>query len=122
MDRRHPNFDVEPVECGVFGYVIFKLRGVHGWTLEKLAGKTDISKGYLCGVEVGKVSPPAPPIQEKLYKVLNLSEHGRVLLRRIAFLEKAPAAVKMDKAWEELFKATAKDVISCYNLRDTSPR
>ncbi len=76
----------------VFGPLIKHRRREMDLTLSALCRKVvlrgrSISKGYLSGIENGKVAPPADPVVLKLATALGLSREGLLL---IAHLDKLP--------------------------------
>lgn len=70
-----------------FGELIRSLRKTKGMTLQEVAAKVGTKKGYISGIENGKVNPPAPDKVRKLAKVLG---GDRVLFLLLATIEKAP--------------------------------
>jgi len=76
-----------------FGEVVKDRRQFLKLTLEELAKKIGSHKGYISGIENGKVSPPSPRITEKLCLALEIGVEG-MLLR--GWAQKAPKRVR---AW-----------------------
>lgn len=74
-----------------YGSLIHQARLAKGWTLEQVASKVGSHKGYISGIENGKVRPPSPRISGKLAKILGLD--AKDLLRR-AWVEKAPKPIR----------------------------
>jgi transcriptional regulator with XRE-family HTH domain len=74
-----------------FGTFLHARRKRCGLTLEVLAKACRSSKGYLSGIENGKVAPPRNGIVRMLAKALDLHEG---VLRRVAVLEKLPPEVR----------------------------
>ena len=70
-----------------FGELIRSLRKTKGMILQEVALKVGTKKGYISGIENGKVNPPAPDKVRKLAKVLG---GDRVLFLLLATIEKAP--------------------------------
>jgi len=83
-----------------FGDVIHSRRKTLKMTLEavgKAAG--GISKGYMSGIENGKVNPPRAKVIAKFAKALKLH---LAPLQMLAWLQKAPDAVKENTAYKQL--------------------
>lgn len=78
-----------------YGSIIHSARRKKGWTLDQVASKIGSHKGYISGIENGKVRPPSPKISGKLAKVLGLD--AKDLLRR-AWAEKAPMLIRTEIA------------------------
>jgi transcriptional regulator with XRE-family HTH domain len=78
-----------------YGSVIREARVRKGQTLDGLASKVGTHKGYISGIENGKVSPPAPGLSTRLAKALGLDPLD--LLRR-ATVQKAPKALRAELA------------------------
>lgn len=76
-----------------YSRVLHDARKAKGWTLEDVARRCGTHKGYISGIEGGKVAPPSPKLSNKLAKVLGLD--AKDLLRR-AWAEKAPAAIRKE--------------------------
>lgn len=76
-----------------FGYLVRQLRKRHELTLERLARKVGTHKGYLSGIENGKVRPPSVRFVRKLARALGTDEKEMILT---AYLEKAPKEIKED--------------------------
>lgn len=74
-----------------FGEVVKSRRRFLKLTLEDVARKVGTHKGYLSGIENGKVKPPAPGITEKLCQALEIGVEG-MLLR--GWAEKAPKRIR----------------------------
>ena len=85
-----------------FGILIRDLRRKRGLTLDTVAEKAGTGKGYVSGIERGKVSPPSPKFLKKLSRILKC-DYRELLVR--AHLEKAPQEVRREMvglydAWE----------------------
>jgi transcriptional regulator with XRE-family HTH domain len=83
-----------------FGEVVRSRRKVLRMTLEavgKAAG--GLSKGYMSGIENGKVNPPSAKVTARLAKALKLYPAP---FQMLAWLQKAPAAVKENVAYKQL--------------------
>ena len=76
-----------------FGVVVKRVRLEKGWTLEQVAKKLGTHKGYVSGIETGKVNPPSAKLVRRYARTLGRDEKD--LLRR-AHTEKAPKAVRRD--------------------------
>ncbi len=83
----------------VFGKIVRARRVAARMTLETLAARIKSVKGYLSGVENGKVSPPAPAFVHEIAIALGLPECKMQLL---AWLAKAPAAVHGTAEYKDL--------------------
>jgi transcriptional regulator with XRE-family HTH domain len=75
----------------LFGEVIRHARKARELTLDKLASKTGLTKGYLSGIENGKVNPPTPEPVRRLAKQLELAEKELILF---SFVVKAPRQIR----------------------------
>jgi len=86
-----------------FGDLVKTLRQGKGMTLEAVAKKVGTHKGYISGIERGKVSPPSVKMIRKFAKVFGQDEKQLV---RLAWVDKAPALIKDEAAgylkWVEL--------------------
>lgn len=76
---------------GSFGTLVKQLRKEKGHVLEYVAKKIGSHKGYLSGIENGKVNPPSARFVRKLSRILEYDEKE---LLKMAYLEKVPAAVR----------------------------
>jgi transcriptional regulator with XRE-family HTH domain len=74
-----------------FGGLIHRARKTRGLTLDVLATKIKSSKGYLSGIENGKVRPPTSTVVALLAKHLVLPDTS---LQLLAYSEKAPKHVR----------------------------
>ena len=81
-----------------FGDLVKKLRKDKGLTLEAVAKKIGSHKGYVSGIETGKVRPPSVKLIRKLAKMFGQDEK---ILVRIAWVDKAPPLIR-DEALEFL--------------------
>src|SRR5215831_7578626 len=86
-----------------FGELVKTLRHGKGLTLEAVAKKVGTHKGYVSGIERGKVSPPSVRMIKKFAKVFGQDEKHLV---RLAWVDKAPALIAQDAQdflkWVEL--------------------
>ncbi len=74
-----------------FGELVKRLRKEKGLTLEAVAKKIGSHKGYVSGIENGKVNPPSVKIIRKFAKLFAQDERTLV---RIAWVDKAPAIIR----------------------------
>lgn len=74
-----------------FGDLVKKLRKEKGLTLEAVAKKIGSHKGYVSGIENGKVNPPSVKIIRKFAKLFTQNEKTLV---RMAWADKAPALIR----------------------------
>lgn len=74
-----------------FGDLVKKLRKEKGITLEAVAKKIGSHKGYVSGIENGKVNPPSVKIVRKFAKLFGQDERALVCL---AWVDKAPALIR----------------------------
>ena len=70
-----------------FGKRLHELRTAKWMTLEKLARKIGSSKGYLSGVENGKVNPPIDKLVRKIARALGQTELDML---KLAYYDKLP--------------------------------
>ncbi len=74
-----------------YGDLVKRLRKQKGMTLEGVAKKIGSHKGYVSGIENGKVNPPSVKIIRKFAKLFAQDERTLV---RIAWADKAPAIIR----------------------------
>jgi len=74
-----------------FGDLVKRLRKEKGMTLEAVAKKIGSHKGYVSGIENGKVNPPSVKIIRKFARLFSQDERTLV---RIAWVDKAPAIIR----------------------------
>jgi transcriptional regulator with XRE-family HTH domain len=74
-----------------FGALVKRLRKDRGLTLENVASKIGSHKGYVSGIESGKVNPPSVKLIRKFAKLFGQDERRLVLL---AWVDKAPEIIK----------------------------
>jgi len=74
-----------------FGDLVRRLRKDRTMTLEQVARKVGSHKGYVSGIENGKVNPPSVKFIRKFAKLFAYDERTMV---RMAYLDKAPKLVK----------------------------
>jgi transcriptional regulator with XRE-family HTH domain len=82
----------------MFGERMRSLRKERKLTLEQVARKVGTHKGYVSGIETGKVRPPSVKLIRKLAKVFGQDERTLV---RMAWVDKAPPLIR-DEAVEFL--------------------
>lgn len=61
--------------------------------LNQVARKIGVGKGYLSGIELGRISPPSAKVLKKLARVLSLPSWD---LQALAWAEKAPSDIRSD--------------------------
>ena len=83
-----------------FGDLVRKLRKERTLTLETVARKIGSHKGYVSGIENGKVNPPSVKFIRKFAKLFDWNEREMVIL---AYVDKAPKMIR-DEA-ERLLKS-----------------
>jgi len=76
-----------------FGDLVKRLRQERGMTLEAVAKKIGSHKGYVSGIENGKVSPPSVKMIVKFAKVFGQDPRT---MARLAWVDKAPAILRED--------------------------
>jgi len=76
-----------------FGKRVRELRRARGLTQDQVALRAGISKGYLSGIENGKVNAPAPRAIRRLAKALGTDVKALLLL---AAAEKAPKEIRQE--------------------------
>lgn len=77
-----------------FGEYVRDARKAKGWTLDRLAWEIRSHKGYVSGIETGKVPPPSAKVVEKLCRKLDLPDPDD--MQALAYLEKRPDEVRLD--------------------------
>ncbi len=78
-----------------FGELVRRLRKERAMTLDQVARKIGSHKGYVSGIENGKVNPPSVKFIRKFAKLFASDEKEMV---RIAWLDKAPKLIKDEVA------------------------
>jgi transcriptional regulator with XRE-family HTH domain len=61
--------------------------------LEEVARRVGTNKGYLSGIETGKVRPPSPRFVTRFARVFSANERE---LQRLAWVEKAPPQIRKE--------------------------
>jgi transcriptional regulator with XRE-family HTH domain len=74
-----------------FGELVRRLRRQKGMTLDQVARKIGSHKGYVSGIENGKVNPPSVKF---IRKYARLFQHDEKELILIAHVDKAPTQVR----------------------------
>ena len=76
-----------------FGDLVRSLRKQRGLTVDAVAKKAGTHKGYISGIENGKVNPPSVKMIRKFAKVLG---HDEKALVRLAWVDKAPPLIRQE--------------------------
>ena len=76
-----------------FGDLVKSLRKEKGLTVEEVAKKVGTHKGYISGIETGKVNPPSVKMIRKFARLLGQDEKELV---RLAWVDKAPALIRQE--------------------------
>lgn len=96
-----------------FGDLVKRLRKEKGMTLEAVAKKIGSHKGYVSGIENGKVNPPSVKIIRKFAKLFGQDERTLV---RMAWVDKAPLLIREEArrllALAETDAASGPDVVT----------
>lgn len=83
-----------------YGELVRRLRGERKLTLSQVAKATGIQKGYLSGIENGKVNPPSPPVVRALSQVLGdgagAGRDLKIRMLALAWAQKAPPEIQSD--------------------------
>lgn len=87
-----------------FGEMVKVARKTRDLTLQDVARACGTVKGYVSGIEGGKVSPPSWRVVRRMCRILGLPETKMQLL---AWAEKAPAVVR-EEALRRVFGKEAK--------------
>jgi transcriptional regulator with XRE-family HTH domain len=82
---------VDPNES--FGQLVRRLRKKKGLTLVELAERIGSHKGYVSGIENGKVNPPSPEFVRRLARVLRYDWKCMLFL---AHAQKAPKEIRKE--------------------------
>ena len=79
-----------------FGKVVQALRQDSGLTLEQLGRKIGSHKGYISGIENGKVSPPSIRYLKKMHHVLQIGALDIPLedFVELAWVQKSPVLIR----------------------------
>ena len=76
-----------------YGGIIRQKRKEKKLTLEKVGRCIRSGKGYMSGIENGKVPPPSPAFTMRLCKLLDLEPH---MMLALAWAQKAPKLIRDD--------------------------
>jgi transcriptional regulator with XRE-family HTH domain len=76
-----------------FGELMRRLRRERGYSLKTVARKLDTQKGYLSGIENGKVNPPSAKLVKRISTLYQQDER---MLLRLAWADKAPTLIRED--------------------------
>jgi transcriptional regulator with XRE-family HTH domain len=74
-----------------FGDLVKQLRKERSMTLEQVARKIQSHKGYVSGIENGKVNPPSVKFIRKFARIFGYDEKQMV---RMSYVDKAPKLIK----------------------------
>lgn len=74
-----------------FGDLVKRLRKERSMTLEQVARKIQSHKGYVSGIENGKVNPPSVKFIRKFARIFGYDER---LMVRMSYVDKAPKLIK----------------------------
>ena len=85
--------------ANTFGELVRGLRQKRDLTLEKVAKAIQSHKGYVSGIERGKVAPPSMKFIQKMAKLFQFDVKT---LAWFAYLEKAPKEIKSDERFRDL--------------------
>ncbi|HEV3026537.1 MAG TPA: helix-turn-helix domain-containing protein [Planctomycetota bacterium] len=76
-----------------FGELLRRLRREQAFSLRTVAKKLGTQKGYLSGIENGKVNPPSAKLVKRIAQLYRLDER---MLLRLAWADKAPSLIRED--------------------------
>jgi transcriptional regulator with XRE-family HTH domain len=76
-----------------FGELMRRLRRERGFSLKTVARKLFTQKGYLSGIENGKVNPPSAKLVKRISQLYAQDER---MLLRLAWADKAPTLIRED--------------------------
>ncbi len=74
-----------------FGELLRRLRRERGHSLKTVARKLGTQKGYLSGIENGKVNPPSAKLVKR---IASLYQQDERMLLRLAWADKAPTLIR----------------------------
>lgn len=74
-----------------FAALVRSMRKAKDMTLQSVADRVGVRKGYISSMENDKVNPPAPEVVKKLAKVLGID---KVELLLLAYIQKAPHEIQ----------------------------
>jgi transcriptional regulator with XRE-family HTH domain len=76
-----------------FGELLRRLRREQGFSLRTVAKNLGTQKGYLSGIENGKVNPPSAKLVKRIAHLYRQDER---MLLRLAWADKAPSLIRED--------------------------
>jgi transcriptional regulator with XRE-family HTH domain len=76
-----------------FGELLRRLRREQAFSLRTVAKKLGTQKGYLSGIENGKVNPPSAKLVKRIAQLYRQDER---MLLRLAWADKAPSLIRED--------------------------
>lgn len=76
-----------------FGELMRRLRRERAYSLKTVARKLGTQKGYLSGIENGKVNPPSAKLVKRIAQLYGQDER---MLLRLAWADKAPSLIRED--------------------------
>jgi transcriptional regulator with XRE-family HTH domain len=79
------------VAMSQFGKLLRRLRQEKGLSLNDVAKKINSHKGYVSGIENGKVNPPSVKFLRKFARLYHYDEKKLIL---VAYVEKAPREIR----------------------------
>src|SRR5262245_57199387 len=94
-----------------FGDLVKRLRKERSMTLEQVARKVGSHKGYVSGIENGKVNPPSVKFIRKFARLFSFDEREMV---RMAYVDKAPLMIR-----DEIARALSGGAAPAAGGRDT---
>jgi len=83
--------EASPPGLQSFGSRVKELRKARGMTLEEVARAVGTHKGYVSGIELGRVRPPSARFVTRFARAFSVDEKE---LHRLACVEKAPPQIK----------------------------
>lgn len=96
-----------------FGELLRRLRRERGYSLKTVARKLLTQKGYLSGIENGRVNPPSAKLVKRISQLYDQDER---MLLRLAWADKAPTLIREDAirmvSHVELEEDASPDVVS----------
>jgi len=96
-----------------FGDLLRRLRREQDYSLRTVAKKLGTQKGYLSGIENGKVNPPSAKLVKRIAQLYRQDER---MLLRLAWADKAPSLIREDAVrmvnHAELEEETSPDLVS----------
>jgi transcriptional regulator with XRE-family HTH domain len=96
-----------------FGELLRRLRREQAFSLRTVAKKLGTQKGYLSGIENGKVNPPSAKLVKRIAQLYRQDER---MLLRLAWADKAPSLIREDAvrmvSHTEFEEETSPDLVS----------